>query len=60
MHFILCGCVWLNQEVPVEQSLQQGYGRCCRMNGGESHNPDGTAPIPEDVDDSTGYAGQRS
>ena len=53
MHFILYVCVWLRQGVPVDQSRQQGYGRCCRMVGGESQNPDGTTPIPEDVADST-------
>ena len=59
MHFILYVRVWLHQGVPVEQSLQQGYGRCCRMTGGDSENPEGTTPIPEDVADSTGDAGQR-
>ena len=59
MHFILYVRVWLHQGVPVEQSLQQGYGRCCRMIGGDSQNPDGTTPTPEDIADSTGDAGQR-
>ena len=59
MHFILYVRVWLHQGVRVEQSPQQGYGRCCRMTGGESQNPDGTTPIPEDVADSTRDAGQR-
>ena len=59
MHFILHVRVWLHQGVPVDQSLQQGYGRCCRMTGGESQKPDGTTPIPEDVARSTGDAGQR-
>ena len=59
MHFILYVPVWLHQGVPVDQSLQQGCGRCCRMAGGESQNPDGTTPIPEDVADSTGDTGQR-
>ena len=36
MHFILYVRVWLHQEVPVEQSLQQGYGRRCKMTGSES------------------------
>ena len=53
MHFILYVRVWLHQGVPVDQSMQQSYGRCCRMAGGESQNPDGTTPIPEDVADST-------
>ena len=57
MHFTYIR-VWLHQGVPVDQSLQQGYGRCCRMTGGGSQNPDGTTPIPEDVADSTGDAGQ--
>ena len=59
IHFILYVRVWLHQRVPVEQSLQQGYGRCCRMAGGESWNPKGSTPIPEDVADSTEDAGQR-
>ena len=59
MQFVLYVRVWLHQGVPVDQSLQQGYGRCCRMAGGESENPDGTTPNPEDVADSTGDAGQR-
>ena len=59
MHFVLYVRVWLHQGVPVDQPLQQGYGRCCRMAGRESQNPDGNTPIPEDVADSTGDAGQR-
>ena len=59
MHFILHVRVCLHQGVPVKQSLQQGYGRCCKMTGGDSQNPGGTTPIPEDVADSTGHAGQR-
>ena len=58
MHFILYVRMWLHQGFPVEQSLQQGYARCCRMSGGESQKPDGTTPIPEDIADSTGDAGQ--
>ena len=58
MHFVLYVCVWLHQGVPVDQSLQQGYGRCCRMTGSESQNPDGTTPVPEDIADSTGDTGQ--
>ena len=57
MHFVLYVRVWLHQGVPVDQSLQQGYGRCCRMTGGESQNPDGITPIPKDLADSTGDAG---
>ena len=57
MHFVLYVRVWLHQGLLVDQSLQQGNGRCCRMAGGESQNPDGTTPIPEDVADSTGDAG---
>ena len=59
MHFVLYVRVWLHQGVPVDQSLQQGHGRCCRMAGRESQNPDGNTPIPEDIADSTGDAGQR-
>ena len=59
LHFVLYVRVWLHQGVPVDQSLQQSYGRCCRMTGGESQNPDGTTPIPEDIADSTGDTGQR-
>ena len=59
MYFILYVRVWLHQGFPVEQSLQQGYGRCCSMTGGDSQNPGGTTLIPEDVADSTGNAGQR-
>ena len=59
MHFVLHVRVWLHQGVPVDQSLEQGYGRCCRMAGGESQSPDGTTPIPEDLADSNGDAGQR-
>ena len=57
MHFVLYVRVWLHQGVPVDPSLQQGYGRCCRMAGGEYQSPDGTTPNPEDIADSTGDAG---
>ena len=46
MHFILYVRVWLHQGVPVEQSLQQGYGRCCRMTRGEGG---GEGRSPEDL-----------
>ena len=59
MHFILYVRVWLHQGVPVEQILQQGYGRCCRMTGGDSQNPGGSTPILDEVADFTGEAGQR-
>ena len=59
MHFILYVRVWLHQGVPIEQSLQQGYGRCRRMTRGHSQNPGETTPSPEDVADSSGDAGQR-
>ena len=31
MHFILDVLVWLHHGVPVGQSMQHGYGCCCRM-----------------------------
>ena len=51
--------LWLHQGVPVDQSLQQGYGRCCRMTAGDSQNPERSTPILDEVDDSTGDTGQR-
>ena len=59
MQFILYIRVWLHQRVPVEQPLKQGYGRCCRMTGGDSQNPGGSTPILDEVADSTGDTGQR-
>ena len=63
MHFILYVRMWLHQGVPVAAlvpaarlwpSLQDEWRRL--MN--ESQNPEYTTPIPEDVADSTGDAGQ--
>ena len=53
MHFILYVRVWLHQGVPVEQSLEQGYGRCCRMTVGDSQNPGGSTAILDEVADFT-------
>ena len=52
--------MWLDQGVPIEQSLQQGYGRYCRMTGGDSQNPRGSTLVHDEVDDSTGDARQRT
>ena len=61
MHFILKDVrMWLHQGVPVEQSLQQGYGRYCRMTGGDSENPGGSTPVHDEVADSTSDAVQRN
>ena len=54
MHFILYVRVWLHQGVSIEQSLQQGYDRCCRLTGDDSQNPGGCTPIPDEEADSTG------
>ena len=59
IHLILYILVRLHQGVPIEQTLQQGYGRCCRITGGDSQNPGGSTPVPDEVADSTGEAGQR-
>ena len=59
MHFILDVRVWLHQGVPVEQSLQQGYGRCCRMTGGASQNSGGSTPVHDEITVSDGDAGLR-
>ena len=56
VHFMLYGRVWLQQGVLVEQSLQQGYGCCCRLTGGDSQNPGGSTSVHDEVADSTADA----
>ena len=59
MHVVLYVCVWLDQGVPVDETLQQGYGHCCMMAGSDSHTPGADTPPLDKVADSTGDANQR-